>query len=108
MTADALKLEENDYSVAICDEFDLMMDKSAVKFKKLGAEVSLCGLAQVFHSKRTYMLSATYDYYDLKVLKLTFDVVGENIHDCWSKEEIVSGHRKKPFTSHTIVKPTEH
>ena len=97
----------DDAPVIICDEFDYMIKNHAIIFKAVGSDTKLCGLAPVYHFKRKYLLSATYDNYDLTVLKQAFDVDGKNYHDCWSKEELAKGHRKQPFNANTIVRPTE-
>ena len=62
-----------------------MLKDHAVVFNTSGSETKLSGLAPVYHFKRKYFLSATYDSYDLTVLKHTFDVDDLNYHDCWSR-----------------------
>ena len=85
-TIDTVQHEDADSStVVICDEFDEMLKDHAVVFKTSGSEPKLSGLAPIYHFKRKYFLSATYDSYDLTVLKHTFDVDDLNYHDCWSR-----------------------
>ena len=85
-TIDTVQHEDADSStVVICDEFDEMLKEHAIVFNKASSETKLSGLAPVYHFKRKYFLSATYDSYDLTVLKHTFDIDGPNYHDCWSK-----------------------
>ena len=85
-TIDTVQHEDADIStIVICDEFDEMLKDYAVVFNTIGSETKLSGLAPVYHFKKKYFLSATYDSYDLTVLKHTFDVDGPNFHDCWSK-----------------------
>ena len=103
-----LQHEDNDEaSVVICDEFDQMIKKHAIIFKTTSSDTKLYGMAPVYHFKKKYLLSATYDTYDLTVLKQTFDVDGQNYHDCWSKEEVAQGNRRQPFNANTIVRSTE-
>ena len=107
-TIETLQHEDSDdAAVVICDEFDYMIKNHAIVFKTVGSDTKLCGLAPVYHFKKKYLLSATYDNYDLTVLKQAFDVDGQNYHDCWSREEIAQGHRKHPFNANTIVRSTE-
>ena len=85
-TIDTVQHEDTDSStVVICDEFDEMLKDHAIVFKTNGSDTKLSGLALIYHFKKKYFLSATYDSYDLTVLKHTFDVDGTNYHDCWSK-----------------------
>ena len=99
--------DAEDTAVIICDEFDQMIKKHAIILKSTNSDTKLYGLAPVYHFKKKYLLSATYDTYDLTVLKQAFDVDGQNYHDCWSKEEVAQGHRKHPFNANTIVRSTE-
>ena len=85
-TIDTVQHEDTDNStVVICDEFDEILKDYSIIFNTIGSDTKLSGLAPIYHFKRKYFLSATYDSYDLTVLKHTFDVDGSNYHDCWSK-----------------------
>ena len=69
-TIETLQHEDCDEAaVIICDEFDYMIKKHAIVFKTVGSDTKLCGLAPVYHFKKKYLLSATYDTYDLTVLQ---------------------------------------
>ena len=65
----------NGQSVFICDEFDFMMEKSPAKFAvNHKNELTLFGLAPVFHAKKTYLTSATCDKYQKKLLRQVFEI----------------------------------
>lgn len=69
-TIETLQHEDCDEAaVIICDEFDYMIKNHAIVFKTVGSDTRLCGLAPVYHFKKKYLLSATYDDYDLTVLQ---------------------------------------
>ena len=107
-TITTVQHEDTDSStVVICDEFDEMLKDHAVVFNTVGSEAKLSGLAPIYHFRKKYFLSATYDSYDLTVLKNAFDVQEPNYHDCWSKQEIALGNRTQPFNANTVVRKTE-
>ena len=60
--------------VFICDESDLLLNKHVVSFAQLphSSLKELRGLGVIFHAKKTYFMSATYDAYEKKLLQQTF------------------------------------
>ena len=55
-------------TVFICDKFDIMLEQQAVNFGSHNGKRSIFGLSHVYHSKKSYFLSATYDSYIMKLL----------------------------------------
>ena len=58
----------------ICDESDLLLNKHVVSFaqSRHSSLKELRGLGVIFHAKKTYFMSATYDAYEKKLLQQTF------------------------------------
>ena len=66
--ASSLNPGYNINTVLICDEFDLMLEQQAVNFGSYNGKKSIFGLPHVYHNKKSYFLSATYDSYIMKLL----------------------------------------
>ena len=82
LTINEVKHEAVEPDVFICDEFDYMLENQAVTFAKNSAnELTLFGLAPVFHCSKTYLISATCDPYHTKLLNQVFGVHPNTILD---------------------------
>jgi len=63
-------------------------------------------MAPVFHSSNAYLVSATCDDYQKKLLRQVFDLKSSDIFEMKSIQEVSSGQRKEPFISDSVIKET--
>ena len=71
-----LKYDKDDLFVYVVDEIDVMLERSALIIKKDESGQNpedlqhwAYGLVAVYHSKKAYFFSATYDKYHRKLLR---------------------------------------